>query len=226
MTCILKISNIIKLEKGCAEMKKVFIALCLLVAAQSFSMEKQENFDDINAILSKGNTRLINAINRCDLSGVAYYLQQGADPNKPDRNGMTPLDNAVTRPGLEYAELVLRYGANPDGSGTRQTPLMLAASLNKADSVDLLLKYNADIFLQDEEGKNVFNYAQGKQEILKRLKESAQYKEYMAEVQKNIEAKMSDPNINFDPIDNVEEYLFGGEEERKAQGDADKMSDK
>ncbi|MGE0494323.1 MAG: hypothetical protein AB7S38_34240 [Vulcanimicrobiota bacterium] len=67
------------------------------------------------------STPLIRAIENGTLEDVRFWLEQGADPNFPDRNGRTPLEavfQADKDPDLkmQLSELLLRRGARPVGA--------------------------------------------------------------------------------------------------------------
>lgn len=66
-------------------------------------------------------TPLIRAIENGTLEDVRFWLEQGADPNFPDRNGRTPLEavfQADKDPDLkmQLSELLIRRGARPVGA--------------------------------------------------------------------------------------------------------------
>jgi ankyrin repeat protein len=74
--------------------------------------------------------------------------------------GWTPLHFAARNDsGLGVARLLIE-GQNvdvPDGGGT--TPLMVAASYNNANVVELLLRAKADFAHPDNTGRNAYEYA-------------------------------------------------------------------
>jgi hypothetical protein len=53
------------------------------------------------------------------LEVVEYLLEQGADRDKQDSNGDTPLHTAAIRGHLEMAKALMRYGANLDAKNRR-----------------------------------------------------------------------------------------------------------
>lgn len=75
--------------------------------------------------------------------------------NVKTEQGTPLLHKAVRRP-LEFAEMLLAAGADPNMMNTNQrhTPLLLAASENREDVVRLLLRYGADVNLPNCRGES------------------------------------------------------------------------
>jgi ankyrin repeat protein len=79
------------------------------------------------------------------LETVQTLLERGADPNRADENGVTPLLAASTAGNLGIARALLEAGAAPNlGDGQGRTPLMAAAKAGKPALVELLLSRGAD----------------------------------------------------------------------------------
>lgn len=79
-------------------------------------------------------------------TAVRALLQQGADVNAAQGDGMTALHWAARRGDLETARMLLHAGANP-GATTRlggHTPLLLASRMGHAAVIDVLIKGGAD----------------------------------------------------------------------------------
>jgi ankyrin repeat protein len=86
-----------------------------------------------------------DAAMRGDAAGVRTLLQQGADINRPQGDGMTALHWAAERGDHDLAALLLQSGADT-GAGTRigrHTPLHVAAKGGHHLVVRLLLERNA-----------------------------------------------------------------------------------
>ena len=67
------------------------------------------------------STPLIRAIENGTLEDVRFWLDQGADPNFPDRSGRTPLEAVFAADKdadlkMQLSELLLRRGARPVGA--------------------------------------------------------------------------------------------------------------
>lgn len=77
---------------------------------------------------------------------VTALVSAGADVNRANAEGTTPLMQAAASGSVETAKLLLDHGAAVDAKDIAhaQTPLMFAASLNRAAVVKLLLARGAD----------------------------------------------------------------------------------
>jgi uncharacterized protein len=83
--------------------------------------------------------------------GMSTLLNAGADPNKTTHSGMTPLILAsrLKNDGI-FETLLVRYKANPNQIGHRQTALIVALEeaffgRNKWERVEMLAKHGASI---------------------------------------------------------------------------------
>ncbi|KUF15919.1 ankyrin repeat domain-containing protein [Streptomyces silvensis] len=87
---------------------------------------------------------------------VRALLRAGADPSRPDREGVTPLYEASVNGRAEVARLLLAAGAAPDtesrGLGAEGTPLCAAACWGHTETVRVLLEHGADPNLREEDG--------------------------------------------------------------------------
>jgi ankyrin repeat protein len=93
------------------------------------------------------------AINSGRWEAVEILLLLGADPEKADFWGNTPLVVAVRANSLLIAEKLIRYGADPDKPDRQNsTPLHHAAALDNFDMTDMLLYYDSMTELTDNEG--------------------------------------------------------------------------
>lgn len=107
---------------------------------------------------------------------VAELLDHGADPNKVDRNGNTPLIATINGYAAQQDDIIsmLLQNSNIDvnkrgGSKKRSiTPLMAAVQRNSITQASTLLMSGADIYLEDDSGKTVFDMTDDK-DMLKLL---------------------------------------------------------
>ena len=60
------------------------------------------------------NNTLIDAVLIDDLNNVRFLLENGAEPNIPNKYGKLPLHEAVRQGYKDTVRLLLRYGADPD----------------------------------------------------------------------------------------------------------------
>ena len=101
----------------------------------------------INAQDDEGMTPLAGAVVQEQIGVVTFLLDHGADPNIPNKNGLTPLEHACGRDkanALVLAQLLLAKGAlvNATNAGTIE-PLDWAITTDNLELVKLLLDHGA-----------------------------------------------------------------------------------
>src|SRR6476646_12109855 len=88
---------------------------------------------------------LAEAAQKKDRPAIRALLEQHADVNAPQVDGMTALHWAAYQDDLETAELLVHAGANANAANRYGvTPLSLACTNGNAPIVELLLKNGAD----------------------------------------------------------------------------------
>ncbi|KAL2109050.1 hypothetical protein VUR80DRAFT_3025 [Thermomyces stellatus] len=88
---------------------------------------------------------LRQAVLNYDTESLLLFLLFGADPNRADTDGVTPLYSAVHAEYTEGAKILLKYGADPNLRAAQgETPLDLAVSKGDCDLVQTLLIYGGD----------------------------------------------------------------------------------
>ena len=113
------------------------------------------------------------------LEGVRVLLERGADINKTDNHGETPLLGASRNGHLNVVRVLLAGGADinkADNNGI--TPLWIASSLGRVNVVKLLLREGADINKASNRGWTPLSIAsrmatyldEGQEEVVKVLK--------------------------------------------------------
>jgi len=108
---------------------------------------------DVNNFVGKTATPLNYAVSSGRQAAVEILLLLGAQPDKPDMYGNSPLVSAVRSNSLEIAETLIRYGASlVTADRDNSTPLHHAAALGYFYITDMLLYYEAPTGLQDNEG--------------------------------------------------------------------------
>ncbi|MBX7551961.1 ankyrin repeat domain-containing protein [Streptomyces sp. NPDC004232] len=99
---------------------------------------------------------LFTAILHDDVSRVAALLRSGADPERGDGDGATPLYLASVHGQAAIVRLLLAAGARPDtesgGLGSEGTPLCAAACWGHTAAVRELLAHGADPRLREDDG--------------------------------------------------------------------------
>src|SRR5215510_12203396 len=94
---------------------------------------------------SAAESRLADAAEKSDRAAIRTLLEQHADVNAPQADGMTALHWAAHRDELELARQLLKAGAR--AGATNQygvTPLSLACVNGNTELVELLLASGAD----------------------------------------------------------------------------------
>jgi ankyrin repeat protein len=101
---------------------------------------------DVNEPQADGATALHWAVHRDDLDTAKLLIQAGANVNVTNDLGVNPLSLACTNRNAIMAEALLKAGADPSAALlTGETVLMTAAYTGDLDTVNVLLKYDADV---------------------------------------------------------------------------------
>ncbi len=125
-----------------------------------------------------GNTALIYAARgKKEAPGVVKLLiEKGADPNKQNKSGTTPLMAAAIKGYTKIAEkLIEAKNINLDiQSKFKNTALMWAANHGKSEIVEMLIKAGADLNIKNSAGNTALSLAEksGHTEIASMLKEA------------------------------------------------------
>ncbi len=88
---------------------------------------------------------LSNAIIADDMDRIKFLISKGADVNKQDSQGWTPLANAARQRKDKVAALLIEHGADPNLASDGTTPLIAAVMRDSVPTVDVLLKNGAKI---------------------------------------------------------------------------------
>lgn len=114
-----------------------------------------------------GKTALLYAAARGFPSIVTRLLDAGIDVNTVYANGLTVLswaagysEDVPTAEGVTLVTRLLERGAKTDIADDRgQTPLMIAAAMDHAEVIDILLAHGANLQARDASGKNAVDLA-------------------------------------------------------------------
>jgi quinoprotein dehydrogenase-associated probable ABC transporter substrate-binding protein len=93
---------------------------------------------------------LSNAIIANDAERIKFLVSKGADVNKADDQGWTPLQNAARQRHDELIKVLIDLGA--DVNAGDPTPLAAAAMRDHVPSIKVLLEHGADIEKPGQEG--------------------------------------------------------------------------
>ncbi|MBG0850379.1 ankyrin repeat domain-containing protein [Streptomyces spinoverrucosus] len=104
----------------------------------------------------KLSRHLFEAILAADPARVKALLRVGANPERGNSDGTTPLYLACVQGEAEVARLLMKAGASPDteskGVGSEGTPLCAAACWGHTETVRELLTHGADPNLREDYG--------------------------------------------------------------------------
>ncbi|QBG47646.1 hypothetical protein EGM51_09665 [Verrucomicrobia bacterium S94] len=124
-----------------------------------------EGIESAEPIVVKNKT-ILHAIAKGDPVDVKNHLLLGADVNRKNKQGWTPLHFATVRGQTECAEVLVAKGAELDErTGTLKTPLHLAADRGYLEIVKLLAESGADLGAEDDEGWTPLHYAAEKDRV-------------------------------------------------------------
>ena len=117
-----------------------------------------------------GQTAAVRAVLANRPEQLKTLLELGANPNKGDREGRTPLWLAANRKRHGLVKLLLERGADPNRADLEGVvPLMKASN---AAVMGMLLQAGARADVQDLQGRSVFQHFCRKPEALRRLVET------------------------------------------------------
>ncbi len=116
---------------------------------------------DVSKPTTSGSTYLHDAALKNQKKIAELLLRCGIRPNVLNRTGSTPLHDAALGGSVDVINLLLDQGAslNAIDRESGATPLMLAASLNRASAVAVLLQRGADPTLKDRHGMTALQRA-------------------------------------------------------------------
>ncbi len=138
----------------------------LIEAIKSDSVVKVEELlgegCDLNGVDEDGSPPLLIAVKHgASKDVVELLLKSGADLEWRTPEGVSLLDEAVERNRLDLVELFIERGMDPAKTqrGSGMTVMMLAASFDYLEMMELLYEKGADIFAVDEIGLSAADYA-------------------------------------------------------------------
>jgi ankyrin repeat protein len=126
---------------------KVAGLACALALVSTASPVAQADLSRRSVEAAKADLRVADAAMRGDAAAVRTLLQQKADPNGAQGDGMTALHWAAERGDRDLAAALIKAGAST-AAGTRigrHTPLHVAARAGKPKVVRVLLDAKADV---------------------------------------------------------------------------------
>lgn len=107
----------------------------------------------------KTSTLLIRAVKLGDLEAVEHLIKEGIDVNYQVGDNKDVALSWCYDDKLNIAELLLKNKANPNRlSKQGYHPLIVAMENSNYQLARLLIKYNSDLNIEDEEGDSFLNY--------------------------------------------------------------------
>ncbi len=120
-------------------LRKRFVLVSMLSLAGAFCLS-------VLVLATQSDSAVADAAQRGDVEAVRTMLQQGADVNAAQGDGMTAMHWAALNGEADLAQMLIYGGANLKATTRLEafTPLLMAAKNGHAALVDLLLKSGAD----------------------------------------------------------------------------------
>ncbi|MBL8846115.1 MAG: quinoprotein dehydrogenase-associated putative ABC transporter substrate-binding protein [Hyphomicrobium zavarzinii] len=105
---------------------------------------------------------LVNAIIGNDAERVRFLIKKGADVNKRDSGGFTPLDTAARTRGTTLIGILAEAGADPNAPDADGFfPILHAINRNHVPSIEMLAKKGANLELKNKQGITPLSWALG-----------------------------------------------------------------
>jgi ankyrin repeat protein len=108
-----------------------------------------------------GETALFQAVEMENINQILTLLENKADPNIAQYDGVIPLHIAVQKQNIKMVENLLIYGSNPNFRTKHyfQTPVHFAIKYNVKTAIfNLLLQYGGNLGMRDKNGKRPIDY--------------------------------------------------------------------
>ena len=159
------------------------------------------NSEDLFEVAKNGNLEKVNEL-----------LNNGADPNKANENGVTPLIYASLQGNIQVVMALLQSGADPNKAKTDNgiTPLYVACWRDNRPAVMALLEYGADLNKAVNSGETPIEAATraGNLELVDILRDYERRNKTSIGVHmfKNTKLPYDDRNIPFDPNEHRSVY--------------------
>ncbi|MCP3891682.1 MAG: ankyrin repeat domain-containing protein [Desulfobulbaceae bacterium] len=115
---------------------------------------------------------LMHAVTTGDLSGVKKFLEEGADPNRTDNTGLSPLMAAAYSGKFEVMKTLIEYRSKIDDKDTSgYSALIFASNTGHVDCTKFLIEKGADVNTKDNDGSTPIMFASqhGYNELVKLL---------------------------------------------------------
>ena len=109
---------------------------------------------------SQSSSPLIEAILKNKYTLVVQLLKHGANPNKHNISGSSPLHIAARKGFNQIVDLLVHKGASIDAlDKINRTPLIIASIYNNVNTIEFLLKLGANKSIRDINGNDALIYS-------------------------------------------------------------------
>ena len=124
----------------------VYAALPPTPAAELKSSVTMKQLESWLAAGADVNEEFSNAVTAGSVDRASFLLSKGADPNKPDDQGETPLINAAQAHNADLLKLLLDHGAKVNARDANgMTALLEAVMQDDVPTIKLLASHGADL---------------------------------------------------------------------------------
>ncbi|MDR1485963.1 MAG: ankyrin repeat domain-containing protein, partial [Planctomycetaceae bacterium] len=139
-----------------------------------------------------------------DINLVKCLVKNGADVHAKDKEGRTPIFNAVAKDKQDIVEYLLQHGEQIDIKDEKnRTLLFYAAELDKKTLAEFLINKGADIHAKDTYGNNLLHHVVLERVVKYKARDKSQLKmlEFLKEKGVDINAKNRYGDSPFDTIE-------------------------
>jgi quinoprotein dehydrogenase-associated probable ABC transporter substrate-binding protein len=123
----------------------------------SVTMKQLQSWLDAGADV---NEEFGNAVTAGSVDRAAFLLSKGANPNKPDDQGETPLNNSVLAQNPDLVKLLIDHGAKVNARDANgMTALLQAINLDDVPTIKVLAAKGADLNAATSDGATPLAFA-------------------------------------------------------------------
>lgn len=180
------------------------------------------------------NIALLDAVNRADIEDVKFMMQNGADPNSADEDGLTALHQACIDNCEPIVRMLLHFGSDVDCRDSEDwTPLHACTTCGHVNIARILLEAGADLLALNadlsmpydicEDNSPMLEFVENEmekrnisQEQINRLRSHPEMK-ILQEVSQKWNNSEKNPN-NFYTVQNIQNSSFDDENSSPSRG--------